>query len=85
MLILNLSGNQIDNYQSVYFCKKKYNFLRLFNSYNSLLYCKDGGGRMDGKLTWIDDRQQLAIKTSQGWREIQVELISRFLELYLHW
>jgi hypothetical protein len=39
---------------------------------------------MDGKLTWIDDRQQLAIKTSQGWREIQVELISRSLELHLH-
>ena len=37
---------------------------------------------MDGKLTWIDDHQQLAIKTSQGWREIQVELISRSLELY---
>ena len=33
---------------------------------------KDGGGRMEGKLSWLDDRQQLAIKTSQGWREVQV-------------
>ena len=27
---------------------------------------------MEGKLSWLDDRQQLAIKTSQGWREVQV-------------
>ena len=33
---------------------------------------KNGGGRMEGKLSWLDDRQQLAIKTSQGWREVQV-------------
>ena len=43
---------------------------------------------MDGKLSWLDDRQQLAIKTSQGWREVQVQKLNLFasnkimLELY---
>ena len=30
----------------------------------------DGG---EGQLSWLPDRQALAIKTNQGWRQIQVD------------
>ena len=47
---------------------------------------EDGGGRRneEGRLAWLHDRQQLAIKTKQGWRELQVQYRtqSRILGLF---